>query len=347
MQITIPDLETSKVLSFAKTLNEIEINKLSPDEKVVFAANMNWVRPFGMLFAICSIKQFRRKYHDLNCSMYCDQARNGVSYAAQMGFFKAISEMLPIGKEPGEATGNENYVPVTELDFAEMCKTSISNGRMIDSEDLLEEKSSELATVLSRGDKDVHDILTYLIREMLRNIDEHSGTRKCLICGQYWSDQTAEIAIIDEGQGILSSLRRNSIHRNYIETDEDALKWAIKAGISCAFKPDKSGGITPSGLWENSGFGLYMAREICRNLNGTFTIVSGNQYLSILSNGHINTGDTYIQGTAIRMNISTRNLGESKKLIREIAAQGEEQAKTIRNAFKRASVPSKGLINNY
>ncbi len=90
-----------------------------------------------------------------------------------------------------------------------------------------------------------------------------------------------------------------------------------------------------------------MAREICRNLNGTFTIVSGNQYLSIFSNGHIYTGDTYIQGTAIRMNISTRNLGESKKLIQEIAAQGEEQAKTIRNAFKRASVPSKGLINNY
>ena len=41
MQITIADLETSKVLSFAKTLNEIEINKLSPDEKVVFAAKMN------------------------------------------------------------------------------------------------------------------------------------------------------------------------------------------------------------------------------------------------------------------------------------------------------------------
>ncbi len=347
MQITIPDLETSRALSFAKTINEIKIKKLLPDEKIVFAAKMNWVRPFGMLFTICSIKQFRRKFHDLNCCMYFDQTKKGVSYAAQMGFFKSISEMLPLGKEPGEATGNENYVPVTELDFAEMCKTSISNGNMIHPEDLLEEKSSELATVLSRGNKEVHDIFTYLIREMLRNIDEHSGTRKCLICGQYWSDETAEIAIIDEGQGILNSLRRNSIHRNYIETDEDALKWAIKAGISCTFRPDKNGGIALSGLWENSGFGLYMAREICRNLNGTFTIVSGNQYLSIFSNGHINIGDTYIQGTAIRMYISTRNLGESKNLIQEIAAQGEEQAKTIRNAFKRASVPSTGLINHY
>ena len=51
-----------------------------------------------------------------------------------------------------------------------------------------------------------------------------------------WSDKTAEIAIVDEGIGIKESFRKNKIHREYIETDEDALELAIKAGISQAFQ---------------------------------------------------------------------------------------------------------------
>ena len=347
MEIIIPNLETDKALLFAKEINELQMNALSVGENIVLIAEMDWVRPFGMLYTICSIKQLRRRYRNIDFYMRCNQNKNGVSYAAQMGFFKAISEMLPIGKEPGEAVGNENYVPVTELDFSEMCQASLLKGRFIDTEYLIEEKSSELALVLSRGNKEVHAILTYLIREILRNIEEHSGTHKCMICGQYWTDQTAEIAIIDEGEGILNSLRKNRIHRNYITTDEEALKCAIKAGISCSFRPDKRGGTSPSGLWENSGFGLYMAREICRSLSGRFTIVSGNCYLTINSNGYIRTGETMINGTAVKMSISTRNLNNSKLLIQKLAKNGEEQAKTIRNAFKKASIPSKGLINYY
>ena len=42
-------------------------------------------------------------------------------------------------------------------------------------------------------------LMTYLIREILRNIPEHAESHKAWICGQYWSDNTAEIAILDEG----------------------------------------------------------------------------------------------------------------------------------------------------
>ena len=62
--------------------------------------------------------------------------------------------------------------------------------------------------------------MTYLIREILRNIPEHAEESSAWICGQYWNDQTAEIAIVDEGIGIKKSLQRNSIHRAYATDDE-------------------------------------------------------------------------------------------------------------------------------
>ena len=154
----------------------------------------------------------------------------------------------------------------------------------------------------------------------------------------------AEIAIVDEGIGIKNSLQNNVEHRKYIETDEDALKCAVKAGISQAFNPAKTN--KSDDPWANSGFGLYMVSEICRELAGSFCLASSSKYINSYSDGKIRIGDTAFQGTAVKITINTSQISNSKAIIEKIAKQGEEQAKTIRNAFKKASMPSRGLIND-
>lgn len=223
MEITIPKLETHAALNFAKEINDLDVV-----EPCTFCANMNWVRPFGMLLTACAIKQFKEKHKDIQLSMSYDKEKNGVSYAGQMGFFKAISTMINVGKEPGEATGNNNYIPVTELNLHQIFQDEISGGTMYEMGDVIEKKSSDLARILGRDNKEMVYLLTYLIREILRNIPEHANCETAWVCGQYWGDNTAEIAIIDEGIGILASLQNNSVHRKYISTDEDALKCAIR-----------------------------------------------------------------------------------------------------------------------
>lgn len=339
MRYNIPALETKKALKFAK-----ELDGLTVDGDFTFNANMSWVRPFGMLVAACSMKQFRNKYPDKRFRIECSTTGESISYASHMGFFKSISDKLSIGKEPGEAAGNNNYIPITELDLRQIHRDEISNGRMVEMGDAIEMKASELAKVLSRDNEEFHLLITYLIREMLRNIPEHADCNKAWICGQYWSDDTAEIAIVDEGIGILSSLQRNMIHRKYIENDEDAITSAIKAGISQTFQPSKRN--SSADPWANSGFGLYMVSEICKELHGSFCLASGTKYININSDGTTNIGDTFFKGTAIKMTISTKSLINSKAIIKKISNQGEAQAKTIRNAFKKASMPSKGLMDN-
>lgn len=339
MEYSIDELNTLEAIRIANDLGNIEVN-----EPFVLKTDLKFVRPFGMLVCITAIKQLRDRYKDVPFSFSVDQNKQGFSYACNAGFFKSISDKICIGKMPGEANGNDNYIPITELDLHQIHQNEIEAGNHVHMGDAVEKESLRLAKVLSRGNNELCVLMTYLIREMLRNIPEHSESNKALICGQYWADNTAEIAIVDEGIGIKRSLQKNSKHREYIKSDEDALLWSIKAGISQAFQPSQKN--KEDDIWSNSGFGLYMVSQICKELNGSFGLASGKKYISIDNSGTINVKDTHFMGTAVEIKISTNDIGNCKKLISKIANRGETEAKTIRNAFKKASTPSKGLLNN-
>jgi len=259
-----------------------------------------------------------------------------------MGFFKSISEQIPIGNNPGEAIGSVNYLPITHLDFVQLHKDDVASGQFGVLGDSIEKKSAELSNIICRGNIEMKALMTYLIREILRNIPEHANDSTAWICGQYWSDQTAEIAIVDEGIGVRSSLQHNAFHREYINDDATALCCAIKAGISQSFVPGRENQSCDE--WSNSGYGLYMVSEICKELKGSFCIASGERYIYVGHDSVVSSGESYIQGTAVKMTFSTDSLKNSQDIIKRIASRGEEEARTIRNAFKKASRPSKGLI---
>lgn len=164
----------------------------------------------------------------------------------------------------------------------ELQQQCIASGRFQELGDTIKQKSSELAKIICRNNIEMQALMTYLIREILRNIPEHADSDKAWICGQYWADGSAEIAIVDEGIGIKNSLQKNAIHRQYVLDDLSALQCAVKAGISQAFHPGR--GNRSDDVWSNSGYGLFMASEICKELGGSFCIASGTDYLYIDGN---------------------------------------------------------------
>lgn len=339
MEYMIPELSTIKTLRFSAEINDIDFSAV---DEMIFIADMQWVHPFGMLLASTAIKQLRNSHPNTSFRMKYLTNRAGISYAAHMGFFKSISEAISMGNSPGEVIGNDNYLPITRLNLLQFHADEMAAGVYGAIGDSIEKKSSELAKIICRSNVEMQVLMTYLIREILRNIPEHSDSSDAWICGQYWHDHTAEIAIVDEGIGIKQSLQKNTIHRKYVIDDETALRSSIKAGISQAFNP--SCGNRSHDEWANSGYGLFMVSEICKMLQGSFCIASGKRYLNIEKDGKIASGETNIRGTAIKMYFSTNQLHNSHDIIREIASKGEAEARTIRNAFKKASHPSKGLV---
>lgn len=335
MEILIPDLETFEVLRFADKMSRISI-----DEPVIVNANMGWVRPFGLLYAIATLRELRARFEDIPFQMRIGNS-NGVSYAAHMGFFKSVSMSIEYGKEPGAVQGNDNYIPITMIDTSDLQRQAISRGNFWELGQIIEMESKRLATILSQGNNELTILLTYIIREMIRNVPEHAETNVVWLCGQHWRDGTAEIAIMDEGIGILKSLQKNRVHRQYINDDLAALQSCVKAGISQAFNPQ--GHPRDDSEWSNSGYGLYVVSRLCSYLNGSFCIASGCNYLHIDAKESVRVGGTFMNGTAVKMTMSIDKLTDANRAIMQIAQEGQEQAKEIRNAFKQASKPSKGI----
>lgn len=336
MIIYIPDMKLVGTLKFAH-----DIYEKIPDDEVIFDfSQMSNFDPLPMLIMGATMRNYRMQYPEIPFRIV---GYEGKSYAGTMGFFKYVSESLGVGKMPGEANGSTNYIPITPIKVEELQQAEISQGNCKVVGDLIEKEAGRLARIVDRGNSELHKLLTYLIREILRNTPEHAGTNTMWVCGQYWpSYELAEIAIADEGIGIYNSITQNHAHKEYITDNEKALQWALKAGISEAFRPSMKQKSRDE--WANSGFGLYMVNEICKHLNGSFCIISYGNYMLIDNHG-IKYGETNFKGTAIRMRVPYKKISNAQTIISQIATQGEMEARTIRNAFKNASMPSKGLMS--
>ena len=87
-----------------------------------------------------------------------------------------------------------------------------------------------------------------------------------------------------------------------------------------------------------------MVSEICKSLNGSFCLISYDNYI-LVDNDELKVGDTSFEGTAIRISVPCYKVENTKEILNSISSKGEEQSKLIENSFKKASIPSKGLID--
>lgn len=340
MKIIVPQLNAPKAISFC-----CELSKISADETYIFDfSNITNYEPFAMLLSAAAIRQFCAN-KNLAPEKYGASYVNdkNFTYAGHMGYFQSAG--FPLGRMPGEAPGGGTYIPLTKINVEQWIQNSIQAGRYLEQVDIIESESKGLARVLGQKNPELCKLFQYLIREAIRNVPEHAGTSEVWICGQYWRNRPghpAEIAILDEGMGIMQSLCRNRRHREFISSNKEALEWAIKPGVSASFDPGKGDkGDNPNA---NSGYGLYIISEICRMTNGRFILLSETDCLDVFPYSS-RKYTTNFHGTAVAIRINTEGIQSYQEVIDAARKRGEETAKTIKNAFKRASVPSKGLLS--
>lgn len=82
---------------------------------------------------------------------------------------------------------------------------------------------------------------------------------------------------------------------------------------------------------ENSGFGLYVASEICDILNGGFSILSGDTLLR-KRNGTVSTMQGFHRGSIIKMMVSTSQNFKYSNLIENIVKKGEQEMRGVNKA---------------
>ena len=291
---------------------------LRVSDSVVFdCSKVQHVEPFTMAYVSTEIRRFQEVNSGLRID-FVDYEKS--SYAAHMGFFKAAG--VNFGKAPGQARGGVNYIPLTILKVSDIEREAADSYEQVG--EVIERRSSDLAKMLTQKDSgEIVDVLTYSLREIMRNVVEHSGSEVLEFCAQYWpSRKKIEIAVLDSGMGIKSSLSNNP-HLD-LKSDRDAVHVALMPAISG--KMFKGVRRRSGDAWQNSGFGLYMTSRIARN-GGSFFLCSGRSGLLLHGKSKIDV-QTSFSGTALRMVIQTERIDDLSASLKKYRDEGFELAKT-------------------
>ncbi|MFZ2405776.1 MAG: hypothetical protein WAW41_11605 [Methylobacter sp.] len=308
------------------------------DSVLIDFSHMGRIEPFTMVYVAKQIRDFNRSNPETTVSCTGHQNKG---YAANMAFFRAFG--LKHGREPNCKDGNERFVPFTILRI----QTIIDETKEWEAEqEVIERRAGHLAKILAQEEKgNLVDALTFSIREIMRNVFEHSNSRSVEYCAQFWpSYDKVEIVIIDNGIGLRKSLKSNPYIQ--IDSDSDAIQQALMPAISS--KNYKGTRIDRNNPWHNSGFGLYMINRICR-LGGSFLICSGDHAIKLNENGkaHIELGHEF-KGTAVRMVLNTSKLTELSSMLAKFRDEGYEIAKEIKGVgMYTASAASQMLSRDF
>jgi hypothetical protein len=321
--VKVPLLTLDNAINFSN-----ELFQLPDSEEYVFDfSNMDWVEPFGMLYISSQLLKYRQSKQ---FSKFCAENYKHCDYAGHMGFFKTFG--LNFGKQPGEASGSLNYLPITSIEVDNLNVNVNLNWRYVT--ETIERWSSFLAYVLTRqSNSNLFETLKYSICEIIRNVIEHSRSKHIYYCAQYWSRQNiVEVSILDTGIGIRQSLSKNPFLRD-ISSDRDALHQSLLPGISGKFyKKQKT---HHNQDLRNVGFGLYMTSRLCRN-SENFFICSGNTGM-LLCRETKKAYNTNFSGTALRLTLNTQNIDSLSKSLNKFRKEGQEITKKLKGVGRISS----------
>ncbi|MEY4211742.1 MAG: hypothetical protein RLZ92_2123 [Pseudomonadota bacterium] len=306
---------------------------------IIDFSNMGRIEPFTMVYVAKYIRDFCRRNKDTVVSC---KGHTTKDYAANMGFFRAFG--LRHGREPNCVVGNDRFVPYTILRIQTIVDEAVKEWDI--EQEVIERRSAHLSEILAQQKTgNLVDALTYSIREIMRNVYEHSQSKSIEYCAQYWPCYSkVEIAIVDHGIGLRKSLQHNP--HIQVENHCDAIQQALMPAISS--KNFQGAIINTNDPWHNSGFGLYMINRICR-LGGSFLICSGDHGIILDENGKEHIEIPHLcNGTAVRMVLNTDRLTELSTMLAKFKNDGYSVAKQIKGVgVYKASAASQMLSRDF
>jgi hypothetical protein len=274
--------------------------------------------PMALLFIPHQIRDFHDHFPAVRISAVRFQH---LTYAAHMGFFECFGDA---GVSPGQGPGGPNYLPIVSLNvnqFVNQNRTGVK--------DAIDTESKKMARVLTRRtDGFAFDVVQYSLREIIRNVFEHSGSKIVMYCAQYWpSNNKVQIAIVDEGSGIFPSLTSNPRFKQL--TERQSLQYALLPGVSGNFTDLQAS--ENDSIWRNSGYGLYMTSRLAKK-TGEFCIVSSNHVIRLSRHQKIVSTIPNFRGTMIVMNFIAETGANLSADLKKYADEGKMIAQGIQGA---------------
>ena len=333
-------LNPDNALKFADRVNR---NTPRAESYCYDFSNLQHCPPFGLLVVLNSIRYNMSRFPSVEHYMYPSLNLEGkfsidipsaVRYACHLGLFQHCGWDEGRKTELGDST--INCIPITKITNYVLDEYKSEGPRLLDR---IEAFSRLLALRLTRDQNDdLTKLLNYSFREIIRNTFEHSGSSEIWVCGQFWPQKhRAEIALMDQGCGIMRSLSKNTKYK--LENDMTANLLALEPGVSQSF-----GDKEQNNYYQNSGFGLYVAKSFGKKW-GAFVLASGNH--AVFINPRYSEGKnivTNIQGTCVYISLDTNMIKNILVSIERIIKEGEGIAQGEEGRIKTASKSSSSFF---
>lgn len=189
--------------------------------------------------------------------------------------------------------------------------------KMIYIGELIEEKAKD---ILEKYNLDIktRNFYAYILRELMRNVPEHSGADEFkVVC--YRNKYEMAFKVCDKGVTIKESL--NSNPRFNIVDDKSSVSFALKPGVTKSYKWDYS----RDDVWQNSGFGLYMVSSLMKKI-GYFELKSGLGKIIVDNKGTNFMSSNKVSGTEVLIVIDTKIKINIPQTLKEISQEGSKLA---------------------
>jgi len=231
------------------------------------------------------------------------------------------------GSKLGSNLGTENCLPIDGIDRSSLVEKKMDEYEEI--QDLIQRRADRIAKGLARGQasENLFDVLSFCLREIIRNSFEHGNTDKVFYCAKYWpKSNKVEVVVGDYGIGVRRGLATNPNFR--FATDKDALEFALLPSVS-----GKTHLPRRSEIWFNSGYGLYMTNRLARN-GGNFVIAGGESAVHLSRKTKSNYGLSF-SGTILRLNLDVEEIGTGQERLSEFKVEGAKLAAEIKGSGNR------------
>jgi len=310
MIVDINDL--SNVRSIARQLRKIERFHKHSICRVSITASFAKPIPTLVIGSAISRAYKAREQLGLERCVIDTSVTEAVSYLKNLGFFEMLG-VKGVGRKLKNARSTSQYMTIHKLPLA------LHNA--IESNLHANAIAERAAIVLSRNKQSTAKCSTddcllyrYIYRELIRNVLDHSRAKQAYIYGQRYKNDTAQIAIVDNGIGMYQSLARKY---SWIKNDLDALALSIEPGVS-------SNDIIETA---NSGFGLYVLTRLA-GMYGFAVLGSGLSQIYINEdNGQYQKEKTSFIGTYVGLEIT--KIVNVDKVLDDIVADGEQEAREL------------------
>ena len=302
--LPIPD-SRKNYLQFSAHLQEAR----DADEVHFDFGSVSFVTPGRMIAIGDALRTFRAEHPEVACKAINFKR---LTYPAHAGFFRFFGTQF--GNGLNTTTTSERFIPITSLLVEEI--EDEANEQFEHHGDTIQRSSEELVGVLLQTrETPAFQALAYSMREVMRNVVEHSSSTDLTYAAQYWpATGQAEIAITDRGMGLARSLSSNPNLGNV--DDKDALELAVQPGVSSkTWRKQRS-----RSVWANSGYGLYMLKGLCLASGGSLSIASGT-LARTWSKQKDATIPSYVNGTMVILSLNSDNLEEIDRELEKLRSE--------------------------